>query len=171
MPGALRGESGRELYGLPGLSETDALKVKVANELLQYMYALCRYCFRRRVPFNIENPRTSRLWKTHELRALTALPHSVEVLFDFCQYGEPWRKSTRVLASRHADLRAMARQCHFGRGYMCSATGKRHQLLSGYAGKVFRTAVAQAYPKRLCRELAVSIREHALFRWTTEKIG
>ena len=166
MPGALRGEEGKELYGLPGLSEKDQLKVDVANKLLRHLAAFCRYCHRRRVPFYIENPLTSRLWKTHELRGLAKLTHSVFVNFDFCQFGEPWRKSTQLLVSRHSDIRVIERKCKFGRGFVCSATGKRHIVLSGASGGVFWTARAQAYPHRLCRAIATTIREHALFRWT-----
>ena len=166
MPGALRGEEGKELYGLPGLSEKDQLKVDVANKLLRHLAAFCRYCHRRRVPFYIENPLTSRLWKTHELRGLAKLTHSVLVNFDFCHFGEPWRKSTQLLVSRHSDIRVIERKCKFGRGFVCSATGKRHIVLSGASGGVFWTARAQAYPHRLCRAIATSIREHALFRWT-----
>ena len=165
MPGALRGEEGRALYGLPGLNERDRLKVEVANTLLTYLKSFCKYCHRRRVPFYIENPLTSRLWKMPEIKELMALPHTVTVVFDFCQYGEPWRKSTQLLVSRHADLRAIERRCHFGRGYVCSATGKRHQQLTGAQGGIFWTARAQAYPRKLCRAVASAIREHAISRF------
>ena len=165
MPGALRGEEGSELYGLPGLSEKDQLKVDVANSLLLHMRGLCKYCHRRRVPFYIENPLTSRLWKTTEIKELLALPHSLFMQFYFCQFGEPWRKSTQLLVSRHADMRAIEKRCHFGRGFICSATGKRHVQLTGAVGGVFMTARAQAYPRRLCRALARQIREFAIARY------
>ena len=165
MPGALRGEEGRALYGLPGLSPADATKVKVANELLGYMKSFCKYCHRRRVPFYIENPLTSRLWKMPELLELGRLPHTTSLVVDYCQYGEPWRKSTRIMVSRHADVRSLERRCHFGRGYVCSASGKRHVVLSGSSGGTFMTAKAQAYPQKLCRALAWSIREHAVSRF------
>ena len=167
MPGALRGEEGKDLYGLPGLSEKDQLKVDVANKLLRYLSAFGRYCKRRRVPFYVENPLTSRLWKTHELKQLARLPGTLHVDFVFCQYGEPWRKSTRLLVNGHSDLRCIERRCTFGRNFVCSATGRRHIVLSGSSGGVFMTAWAQAYPHRLCRALAAAIREHALHRYTT----
>ena len=81
MPGALRGEEGRFLYGLPGLNEKDQLKVQVANLLLTYMKSLCKYCHRRRVPFYIENPLTSRLWKMPEIHELLRLPHTHTIAF------------------------------------------------------------------------------------------
>lgn len=170
MPGALRGEEGRDLYGLPGLNEKDQLKVDVANQLLVYLLQLCKYAHRRRVPFYIENPLTSRLWKMPEMKQIMSLSHSDTVELDFCQYGEAWRKSTRLLVSRHPDLRSVGKRCCFGRGYVCSATGRRHQQLTGAtkdeSGKsLFWTAKAQAYPKRLVRSLASSIREHAIGRW------
>ena len=170
MPGALRGEEGRALYGLPNLSEKDALKVKIANELLQHMRAFCLYAYRRRVPFYIENPLTSRLWKMPEVHELLKLPQVLTLVFDDCQYGEAWRKSTKLLVSRHSDLRVIERRCKFGRNFICSATGKRHQVLSGSDGKVFWTARAQAYPRSLCRAIAGAVREQAITRFMAQHI-
>ena len=135
MPGALRGEEGRALYGLPNPSEKDALKVKIAHELLQHVSYCCLYAHRRHVPFYIENPLTSRLWKMPEIRQLLQLPRVLELLFDYCQYGEAWRKSTKLFVSRHADLRVIENSSRFQRGYKCSATRKRHHVLSGTDGK------------------------------------
>ena len=43
-PAALRGETrATGLYGMPGLSEKDAAKVALANELLRFMTYMCKY--------------------------------------------------------------------------------------------------------------------------------
>ena len=131
MPGALRGEEGRHLYGLPGLNEKDQLKVDVANQLSVYLLQLCKYAHRRRVPFYIENPLTSRLWKMPEMKQLMSLTHSDTVELDLCQYGEKWRKSTRPLVSRHPDLRSVGKLCCFGRGFLEFPAMHQGRVFSG----------------------------------------
>jgi hypothetical protein len=148
---------------MPGLSEKDAAKVALANELLRFMTYMCKYATRRRVPWYIENPWSSRLWLTDEMLSLESLPGTCRFQVDHCQFGEPCRKSTRILVNGHSDMRGVQRKCKFGRGYVCSATGRRHIQLCGVdKSGTFMTARAQAYPKRLCRALAGSIREHVL---------
>ena len=89
---------------------------------------------------------------------------SSDVQLDHGRFGEPWRKSTRIMIKGHSDMRSCRRKCKFGKGCICSAGGMRHIQLCG-VGKsgVFMTARAQAYPKHMCRALPSSIREHTIY--------
>eukprot|EP00974_Lingulodinium_polyedra_P125500 11194767-Lingulodinium_polyedra.AAC.1 len=62
-----------------------------------------------------------------------------------------WRKRTRLLFA-HVDLTPMARRCA-GHG-TCSATGKKHRVLSGQAADGrWWTSIAEPYPRALARGL------------------
>ena len=64
------------------------------NWQLQQMMKIIRHLNRRGKFWSIENPRTSRLWHTRELKSLMRRPDVVSVTFAQCQYFlrplDPW---------------------------------------------------------------------------------
>eukprot|EP00959_Pyramimonas_sp_CCMP1952_P234357 4896943-Pyramimonas_sp.AAC.1 len=68
----------------------------------------------------------------------------------------PWRKRTRIV-SVHVDLSRCSRLCT-GRG-ICSYSKKPHVELSGKSNGVFRTLVAEPYPRALCNALVHSFKD------------
>ena len=141
--------------GLPGLGEKDAKKVRDGNLLLFFTARVCRLASQLGIPWVIENPLTSRAWKTIALRKLQRLSKAQEFRVDFCQYGELWLKPTKLLSP--FDLSSVVRTCSRSpkNDFVCSRTGKRHHALTGTdSAGVFWTRRAQPYPLPLCRALA-----------------
>ena len=149
-PGPLRSDTW--LYGFPDLSPANASKVQEANNALKHIRRITALCMRRRVPFVIENPLTSRLWLTREIGAMRK-EGCVDCDLDFCQFGTPWRKRTRLISSCSA-LSSLSNTCQLKSGRRCKS-GKRHiQLVGRDSNHVFWTARAQAYPKSFCKKAA-----------------
>lgn len=143
------------VWGIPGLSESDAHKVAVGNILLKFSAAVFRLCLRLQIPVVLENPHTSMIWYASPVQHL--LTHrSVNYEFtDFCQDGCQYRKRTRFLFA-FLDLRHCCRHCSARRG-RCNKSGKPHQQLVGCPNGVFLTKLAEPYPLSLCRRLASTI--------------
>ena len=150
-PGPLRDDD-KFLYGLPKLSEKDCCKVRDANRLLRTVAGLCRLAIKYKIPFVIENPQSSRVWLSQEVRNLRKLGARSDLL-SMCQYGTPWKKNTILLSHGVPAFDPPLCVCHSSRG-LCSLSGKPHLHLSGKSKGVFATAAAQVYPNKLCRDLA-----------------
>ena len=121
--------------------------------VLQLLGTLLKY----RVPWALENPQSSLLWKTPDFPKLLLRPDVSSCVFDQCAFGTPWRKRTRVMFGMcdYDDIEALGtykcnshKQCHYSR--------KPHVKLVGTmpGSSVPRTAIAQTYPTRLSRTLA-----------------
>ena len=50
----------------------------------------------------VENPWKSFLWRQPRLEAALDFIAAAEVHFDFCQYGEPWQKRTKLRGTHPA---------------------------------------------------------------------
>ena len=70
------------------------------------------------------------MWSTLELKHLAPLPGVRTTRVDFCQYGEEYHKTTKLMSYGFAEIDAIGRRCT-GKGGLCSRTGKPHELLSG----------------------------------------
>ena len=149
-PGPLR-DDGDGLYGLPSLAARDQAKVELGNRLLQFTAKVVRCCCSHHVPVLIENPQTSRIWLTREMKQLSASGMHLSTC-SFCQYGTSWRNNTHFL-SNIPILNQVLKQCHQVHG-RCSATNKPHlQLVGRNSAGVFLTLLAQPYPHELCKVL------------------
>ena len=139
--------------GLPHLSPSDALKVSRGNCLARFSFGLFSLCRTLRIPVVLENPSTSWLWSLPGALALARLYNVRDVDVDFCAFGTPWRKRTR-LRFCHLDLSGLQEARCSGRG-ICSFSKCPHKVLEGKdaAGR-FWTHVAEPYPRGLCLELA-----------------
>ena len=114
---------------------------------------IIRLCLAYRVPFILENPLSSMAWAMPPLIQLQR-QHSLQVCdLDFCQYGEIWKKPTRLLFYG-IDISSLAIRCT-GQKHMCSRTRRQHWPLTGRdASGVFWTLRAQPYPFALCSSFA-----------------
>ena len=142
--------------GLPGLSPKDDEKVRVGNILMTFSASILRLCSRLIIPCALENPATSRIWLCPALAAACRLSPIRFIKTDFCMYGMPWRKRTKI-AAVHVDLEPCSRLCK-GRG-ICSNSHKPHVELSGKFQGVFRTSIAEPYPRALSNALARSFKD------------
>lgn len=134
--------------GLDDLKPADREKVRIGNIMMNFSASVLLLCRRHVIPAALENPAGSRIWLCKPIAAVRKWAVSREIVTDYCQFGEAWRKRTRIL-SVYADLSAAERKCH-GKG-ICTATGRRHETLSGCHNGVFRTSLAEPYPRGLCR--------------------
>ena len=88
----VRGNEGRDLFGLPDLTPEQRSLVTSANRIINFCVALCRLANSLSIPWYIENPRTSKLWLLPCIVALET-PRTTCILdVDFCQYGTPGRR-------------------------------------------------------------------------------
>lgn len=141
------------LYGRPNLFTKDMDKVFDGNLLLGWTFLFCHLCMHLQLAWVVENPFTSRCWLTLHFQRLISMGATLHRV-DFCQYQVPWRKSTGLMSFKLHGLLPLLRVCETIRG-RCSATHKRHLILSGKdANNVWWTMRAQPYPRALCSELA-----------------
>ena len=103
------------------------------------------WAIRRSSPWHgsFEHPASAYSWHLPLLRALFVDPegrkseHPISMVeLDMCQFGAPYRKSTRLGRVRAGWLAALGRRC---------AGGHRHEQLQGG-----RTTAAACYPAELC---------------------
>ena len=100
------------------------------------------------IPFWIENPDRSWLWKQPCLAPLLLLSGVGFWRYDCCVFSKPWQKRTRVLTT--TDLAGTENLCR---------AGHQHLVLRGRSKqhKQNWTKVAESYPPGVCSELAGAI--------------
>ena len=135
--------------------------MRAANKLIKFVCRIAEKCYSLRVPYYIENPLTSRLWKLPCIQRIWKRHLCSAPRFDFCQFGMKWRKATRILSHNNPVMSRSGKQCVFGKDYTCCATGKRHIVLTGVdkGSGSFMTSRAEAYPPKLCNTWAKAIFE------------
>jgi len=148
MPSALR--SADFPMGLPDLGANDQAKVDAGNLLLRFTVACCRLLYQKGIACTIENPQSSRVWKTGPMTRLASL--GTLLTFTFCAFGTRWKKATSVLALRFPELHDLnEHRCQPTRG-ICSFSSCRHLHLDGVdpATKKWWSRIGQPYPKGFC---------------------
>ncbi|CAE7221560.1 Kidins220 [Symbiodinium natans] len=151
------------VMGLPNLSESDAAKVDLENVLMRFSAGIAEICLRRRIPFCIKSPWSSRIWMTKQFQSLQKSSHVHFGYTDFCGDGTLWRKRTGLLHG-FVDLGSCCKRCNT-RGGICSFSGKRHAQQMGQCQGVFLTRAAEPYPQKLCRRVAKAFVASVLSRW------
>ena len=132
-------------------------EIDEANKQVKVVLELLWYLLRCGVPWALEHPRSSFLWKTAEIQELLHDGRVDAVGITMCAFGTAWMKSTTLAFGNcdSLDVQALEKHsCHSRR--VCAHSGKPHvQLVGHFPGtRVARTAVAQKSPPRLSRTLA-----------------
>ena len=138
--------SGDFPYGFKDVSDKMRVKIEEGNCMAIWFFSFLDHCLSHGLLIWIENPSTSFMFRLPEWLALLEKWPSVGVwLVDYCRYKMRWRKRTKFYTNGPIA----------GRRELCQCT-KPHQLLRGRSAfhKKSWTAVAQAYPDGICRELA-----------------
>ena len=137
------------------------------------MYFSCRVlqlALQLHVPFTMENPSRSRLWISSVLRVMRRrFVQTVDVTY--CAFGTAWKKPTKILGV-HIDLSIL--ESHYCRGSkrgLCLFTGKPHLALMGQSGGIWRTKLAEPYPRPFCRPLAKCFDNVELALTAQDKVG
>jgi hypothetical protein len=141
------------IWGVPDLSAADTIRVAFGNASLKATVKIVDKCIEMQTPAFLENPATSMLFDAPPIRRLRA--KAQVVISDYCQYGEPWRKRTKVLVWNADASQGPTLTCH-GRNKLCSRTGNIHTILKGLHPTLHIpwTKVAEPYPKAWCESWA-----------------
>ena len=76
------------------------------------MHGMMRELARTGVPFYVENPLRSKLWSNPFIQKLLKDTRTSTIIFDYCQFGEKWQKSTQILAfNNKAFGGGLSRRC------------------------------------------------------------
>ncbi|CAE8586489.1 unnamed protein product [Polarella glacialis] len=153
------------INGIPGIDAKNQLKVDVGNCLMIFSFGVLRFCARMHLPCTIENPTTSMLWLTSQAISAQSLSTYTEAVTEFCMFGKPWRKSTKVVGvniclRKFDDYRCTNKPCG-----VCKRTMRPHVVLSGSDPNKpgqFLTLTAQPYPRGFCSILATGFRNSSL---------
>ena len=144
------------------LGVADRRKLADANRLARLAMELIRVAARRGKVVTVENPASSRLWKTPEVQALIRDFNGSFAHADCCQYGTAWKKPTSFLVLGLAEEVGDLRRC--GAGHLCTRTGLPHVPLTGKTkDDMFKTRAAQAYPSGLAFDIAAVILSSSKF--------
>ena len=139
----------------------DYAKVCTGSILICFTARCLRITLACHVPFTLENPRNSRLWLCPPIRHVCRRRDVRIRHTEFCMFGTPWRKSTTFAAAFVSLDMLQAYRCLGARRGMCRNSGLPHPPLAGVApnGR-FYTAIAEPYPRPLCRILASAFRNY-----------
>ena len=130
---------------MPNLGPADQLRIQLGNITLKVVSRVVRLCNKFGILVCVENPHNSLVW---ESPPMLALARSVTtVVTDYCQFGTPWRKRTRVLVWNSYHTVPHNTRCS-GRGGVCSKSRVKHIQLTGPhpTQGVPWTKVAEPYP-------------------------
>lgn len=113
-------------------------------------------CERYNVGWSLENPRGSRLFELPMLAPRLQQPHVYIVDVDYCQYGEPFKKPTRIYTNLR-ELIALGRTCNH-RSHVEVLRGSERVFHQGKWTTAPKTRRAGAYPFQLVRTWAQAVR-------------
>ena len=139
------------------LTANDIAALKSGNKQVRAVISLLRVFDRLKIPWALENPRSSYLWATPEFLQMANYPWIETRRIDQCAFGTAWKKSTLLMFSRCEVecLRILDSKVCCASG-VCHYTKKPHIQLIGNmpgSGRPW-TAHAQTYPPGLAHCLA-----------------
>ena len=143
--------SNDHLLGLPNLTPADQIRIRLGNATARSSSRLIRFCIRANCPIYLENPAASMLWICPYIKPLLDKPGCHHVNTDYCQFGKPWRKRTKIASWNTHELDFIERHCT-GKQGLCSRTQEPHIVLTGTdrsSGRLW-TQVAEPYPRAFC---------------------
>lgn len=128
FPAAVR--DGKHPWGLPAalLSPVDQRVLQTQNHLARVTLRLLHACRESGVTWAVENPAGSRFWSVPEFVEMVCdmspcFPRCFSIITDYCQWGTPWRKATRVtFCGWPVRVTELAKRCHphrCGQGQPC----------------------------------------------------
>ena len=143
--------------GLCNLHNNAQQIVALGNRFAHIAAKIAHVCLRAAVPCHIENPRNS-FCGGPPLQNLIGKPECGENFHDACQYGERWRKQTRVIHLLDKTHDSVQKRCT-GKGGMCSRTRQPHIVLTGRCrdNQQVWTKITEPYLTKLCAAYTILI--------------
>ena len=138
--------------GLPNLWRSMQQKVRDGNSHSDFVRDLVEDAEFYVLAYFVEDPDLSWWWRQKRWKRWRSSTSACCFRLCFCRCGTPWQKATRVATNtRLAGVRMMCK---------CK---RPHQRLRGEHPTLKKpwTAVAQPYPRGLCRLLALALCQHA----------
>ena len=148
--------------GEPNVDAKTKLLLQKSNLCTQHAFDIASHCIEKSIAFSVENPASSLLWHTRGWRAIQNAYSPVIVTTDYCQYGEPFRKRTKIYVWYLKDpgfLHELARRCPG------TSSDHRHMTLSGWGlekKNIPTSKGCSAYPERLCAKWAALVHKMVL---------
>ena len=148
------------IWGIPGLSVKDQLKLEEGNRITRACLAYRDLFRRHHVPSGLENGDLSMLWAVPEVADEM---HCAQVLkVSYCMMGKPFRKTTRLLVWSAKNEAVVKEQAEFCRkeyfctspGGVCKRTGKKHIVLRGWRRGKALTQWGEKYPRKFVNVIA-----------------
>ena len=102
----------QHVFGYPWCFRKDQKKLGIGNITMRCCVRILGDCATQRAPAGREDPRTLLMWACPPMVAIIAAPHSVVVGLCQCQWNVRWRKPTRSLPVRRANLDTLHRHWH-----------------------------------------------------------
>ena len=133
--------------GLPNVAFTDRERERIdlGNRILDVVIKLIQLCRRHRIPFCLEQPRTSFMLHDKFLQHALSTCEAEWVTVDQCSFGARWKKPTTLIFGFSKRSPQQCRRCHGKHGWCSFRPGHKHIVLDGSS----RTRAAAAYPPRL----------------------
>lgn len=125
--------------GVPWASAAMKQKIKDGNSHADFAGDVIDNCEEHGADFWFENPDSSHIWRQRSLRRFSDPAGCRTFRLDYCRFGAPWRKRTRVATSIKSLM-----------GLRCFCQCKKpHQPLRGMHPTLKRpwTSVAEPYPR------------------------
>ena len=156
QPGPPPLRSNEYVMGLPGLSGANLVKVSQGNLFVRFSVQILTLAAILKYPFTMENPANSRIWWVPAVVKILRRRCCQLHFCEFCMFGCPWRKPTAFL-SIHCDLSMLDHyRCLGAKRGLCKRSGNKHIPLCGQTSNgVWMTKVAEPYPPKLCKMLAI----------------
>ena len=153
--------------GVPDLNHRDKITVRIANAVTNNTFKVITAFCRAGVHVSVENPHNSLLWRCKAYQKWAATFNVHEVVVDYCQFGEPYRKRTRLVTwgpgmQSHSFLVALARRCPgvcANHGHV-NLSGWRPRVDGDIAPEMRTTKGTAAYPLTLCETWADVVANH-----------
>jgi hypothetical protein len=156
QPGPPPLRSNEYVMGSPGLSGANLVKVSQGNLFVRFSVQILTLAAILKYPFTMENPANSRIWWVPAVVKILRRRCCQLHFCEFCMFGCPWRKPTAFL-SIHCDLSMLDHyRCLGAKRGLCKRSGNKHIPLCGQTSNgVWMTKVAEPYPPKLCKMLAI----------------
>ena len=155
-------------HQLPNLHAEARRKCDHGDACLRAAVDLCSLLSRFGVPWILEQPQRSLLWRRPEVETMIRNTGAFSVITEQCQWGRKWRKATRfeIGGVDPQDALSLARRCPPG---ICKRTGRQHLHLQGRTAKgTAITAIASEYPTALCKALVRILALTVQAQWASE---
>lgn len=135
-------------------------KEKMGIEFALFTAEVISVCNRYNIKWSLENPRSSRLFEVPILEDLLCCPSVFTVHLDFCQYGEPYKKPTKIVGN-YEGLLCLAAKCNH-KNHTVILRGSETIEQNGKHVSVPKTQRAGAYPWLLVEKWAQVIVPYAV---------